>query len=542
MLSRYLNNFPDGYNPSTQQVNIIKKIEHAFNKGHKFVICSAPTGSGKSFISKTLANVSNESTDTFKELINSYDAFKMDNVGNYTNEPECLDEPASGAFALTITKSLQDQYYELFDDSIVMKGKSNYTSTLNPDIDVEMETSVMPRKVLDEHRKTHKCNYHNARNRGLVDKFGVLNYKMFLALPGHVKRKNFIICDEASELEDEIVKQYSVFIDPDRLKLLGVSVPSLYSEKQDAIYKWICSCILEVSEYINTLTNKSNNKNIQLSNSENIKLSYLKNLHRSLNLITETWEECEYVVQRDGKTARVMPLKVDVLSKYIFKYADNVLLMSATIIDHKHFAKSLGIKEYEYVESDSTFDPQKAPIYINTKQKINHYNLKKTLPKIVKQIEEICKQHEFEKGIIHTHTGFIASYLQNNLKSRRFLCRDKETRNEELLRQHSNSKEPTVLVSPSLGLGIDLKDDLARFQIVIKAPYLPLGDNRIKKLFELDKAWYSNKMLSNVVQQCGRGIRSKQDHCKTYILDAGVYEAIIRNKNKLPKYFIERFV
>ena len=28
MLSRYLNKFPDGYNPSTQQVNIIKKIEH----------------------------------------------------------------------------------------------------------------------------------------------------------------------------------------------------------------------------------------------------------------------------------------------------------------------------------------------------------------------------------------------------------------------------------------------------------------------------------------------------------------------------------
>jgi len=290
------------------------------------------------------------------------------------------------------------------------------------------------------------------------------------------------------------------------------------------------------------LTNKSNNKNIQLSNSENIKLSYLKNLHRSLNLITETWEECEYVVQRDGKTVRVMPLKVDVLSKYIFKYADKVLLMSATIIDHKHFAKSLGIKQYEYVESDSTFDPLKAPIYINTKQKINHYNLKKTLPNIVKQIQEICKQHEFEKGIIHTHTGFIASYLQNNLKSKRFLCRDKETRNEELLRQHSKSKDPTVLVSPSLGLGIDLKDDLARFQIVIKAPYLPLGDNRIKRLFELDKDWYSNKMLSNVVQQCGRGIRSKQDHCKTYILDAGVYEAIIRNKNKLPKYFIERFV
>ena len=542
MLSKYLNKFPNRYNPSKQQIHLIKKIEYAFNKGHKFVICSAPTGSGKSFISKTLANVSNEPTDNFRDLITSYAAFKMDSVGNYVNEFECMDEPPSGAFALTITKSLQDQYLKLFDDSAIMKGKSNYTSTLDPNIDVEMETSVMPKKVLDEHRLANKCPYHNARNTGLLEKFGVLNYKMFLSLPNHVKRKNFIICDEASELEDEIVKQYSVFVDPDRLKLLGVKVPNLYSVKQEALHKWVCSCMVLISEYVNTLTNRSTNKQIKLSPSDNIKLSYLKNLHRSLNLIDETWEECEYVVQREGKTVKVTPLKVDVLSKYIFKHADNVLLMSATIIDHEHFAKSLGIKQYEYVESDSTFDASKAPIYIKTKQKINHYNLKKILPNIVKQIKDICAEHEFEKGIIHTHTGFIASYLQSNLDSKRFLYRDQQTRNEEILEQHSKSKNPTVLVSPSLGLGIDLRDDLARFQIIIKAPYLPLGDNRIKKLFEQDKKWYTNKMLSNVVQQCGRGIRSKQDYCTTYILDSGISDAIIRSRKHLPKYFLERFM
>jgi len=541
VISKLLQKFPEGYDPNPSQVKLLKNIDDAFDNGHKFVICNAPTGSGKSFVSKTLGNASDSSSKEFRDIVTSYLAYKRSSNG-YSYAEDCDNERAFGTTALTITKALQDQYKELFDDVEVLKGKSNYQCAIDDRYPVDIAPCLHAPSLKRQCWAECKCPYYEQRNKTLVSKFNTLNYNMFFALPDHLKKRQFLICDEASELEDQIVKQYSVFIDPDRLKLLGVSVPSLYSEKQDAIYKWICSCILEVSEYINTLTNKSNNKNIQLSNSENIKLSYLKNLHRSLNLITETWEECEYVVQRDGKTARVMPLKVDVLSKYIFKYADNVLLMSATIIDHKHFAKSLGIKEYEYVESDSTFDPEKAPIYINTKQKINHYNLKKTLPKIVKQIEEICNQHEFEKGIIHTHTGFIASYLQNNLKSRRFLYRDKETRNEEILRQHSKSKNPTVLVSPSLGLGIDLKDDLARFQIIIKAPYLPLGDKRIKKLFELDKQWYSNKMLSNVVQQCGRGIRSKQDHCKTYILDAGVYEAIIRNKNKLPKYFIERFV
>ena len=61
-------------------------------------------------------------------------------------------------------------------------------------------------------------------------------------------------------------------------------------------------------------------------------------------------------------------------------------------------------------------------------------------------------------------------------------------------------------------------------------------------MFELDKQWYSNKMLSNVVQQCGRGIRSQEDHCKTYILDASIFQAILRNKESLPKYFLDRFV
>ena len=90
--------------------------------------------------------------------------------------------------------------------------------------------------------------------------------------------------------------------------------------------------------------------------------------------------------------------------------------------------------------------------------------------------------------------------------------------------------------------GVDLKDDLARFQIIVKAAFLPLGDNRIKRLFDEDKDWYTNQMLINLVQACGRGVRSKDDHCVTYILDGNIYQAVITNKDKLPKHFIDRFI
>ena len=58
--------------------------------------------------------------------------------------------------------------------------------------------------------------------------------------------------------------------------------------------------------------------------------------------------------------------------------------------------------------------------------------------------------------------------------------------------------------------GVDLKDDLARFQIIVKAPYLPTKDKRIEKLMKDDFNWYSNKMLCSLIQSCGRGVTIKK--------------------------------
>ena len=90
--------------------------------------------------------------------------------------------------------------------------------------------------------------------------------------------------------------------------------------------------------------------------------------------------------------------------------------------------------------------------------------------------------------------------------------------------------------------GVDLKDDLARFQIIVKAPYLPTKDKRVEKLMKDDFNWYGNKMLCSLIQSCGRGVRSDKDHCTTYILDSAIVESIVNNRHKLPKYFLDRFL
>lgn len=541
MFSRYLNHFPKEYCPSTQQVKLLKSIEKAFNKGKRFVIACAPTGSGKSLIGKTLSGVCNKPSDTFINQIKTYSAYKQDHAGNYINEAECLAQPPFGAFVLTITKSLQDQYLKLFNDTHILKGKSNYICDVDNNFDVETAPCLFASKLKDDCWEKNRCPYYNARNESLISQFSVLNYKMFLSLPRHIKRKNILICDEASELEDELVNRFSAEIVYDRLKHYHITHKILTTESYSEVRNWIYDLVFNLTETANTLTNKASKKKNNLSQPERIKLLYLKNLISSLTTIDSLWKDCEFIIDRDSKRVTFTPLKVDKLSKFIFDYGDNILLMSATIVDHKNFARTLGIKDYEYVEAESDFPADRSPIYVTSQNKLNYKNIKVLLPKLADQIKQIVEAHKDQKGVIHTHTQEITNNLEEKLKgNKRFLFRNDISTNEEILKEHINTTEPTILVSPSLTYGIDLKDDLARFQIIVKLPYPPLSVKRIKKLFDIDKNWYQNKMLNNFIQACGRATRSKNDFSSTYVLDGNIVNVIKQSKEKLPGHFIDR--
>ena len=544
-----LQHFPESYTPNTAQVKLLASIDQAFEDGYKFVVCCAPTGSGKSFISKTISNSSKEPCKEFVELITSYNAFKHSHGGGYASADECSDTPSFGAFALTITKTLQDQYKEMFDDISVLKGKSNYQCAIDDSYNVEMAPCTLLKSIKEDCWSKNKCPYYNARNQALISSFATLNYNMFFSLPSHVKKREYLVCDEASELEDQLVKQFTCTVNFDTLKKSEINIPPFDSSNYSKALKWVSLMSVRVSERIDEV------KDIITKGSKGIKtlsknfidarkaeMLVLRALQTKLAILEETWSFCEYIFETDFKSVTFVPLKVDKLSRFLFNFGEKVVLMSATIIDHKNYCKSLGIDHYKYIEVDSSFDAKNAPIYVNTKVKLCYSNLNQNLPKIKKQIMEICEFHKNEKGLIHTHTNIITNYLNKNINEKRFLFREPGVNNEDILQHHYESSDPTVLVSPSMGYGVDLKDDLARFQIIIKAPYLPMNDKRIEKLMKLDASWYTNKMLGTLIQSCGRAVRSKLDYCATYILDGAIIDSVIKNKNKLPKYFLDRFV
>lgn len=533
--------FPQGFTATASQQTALDQLTDAFAK-HKFVICCAPTGSGKSFLARSIANSSKKPQQRQVDLINSYAAYEMEN-GSFTYHEEFMSMPKHGGAVLTITKALQDQYERLFADGSILKGKSNYVCQVDQNFAVDAAPCLFLEKLKRDCWATNKCTYYTKRNESIINNFSVFNYTMFLCLPDHLKQREYLICDEAAELEDEIVKNFSVDI---RTKVLSNLLPdfnrSIDVENLSNVKSYLNEMCPLLYDKIQELEKKVSKKSKAPSAGDVAKLTNAKSLHGQVSTALEHWSECEYVAEKTKTGIAISPLKVDNLSQYLFNCADKVLLMSATIIDPNTFAKTLGITDYAYVEMPSTFDASKAPIVVSSKYRMNRANWEKLMPTFKSIIEQICNKHKNDKGIIHTHNMDITNYMKQNLKGDRFLVREQGVDNQEILTQHINASSNTVLVSPSMTHGVDLKDDLARFQIIVKAPYLPLNSKRIKKLFDQNSQWYVNRMLTTVIQAAGRGIRSKDDHCITYILDGNIVQSILDNADKLPKYFLKRFI
>ena len=76
-----LKNFPKGYKPTSSQQYAIPNILEGF-RDCKFVVVQGPTGCGKSFIAKTVANGLKKLPSRLSTLVTDYRAFEITRINN----------------------------------------------------------------------------------------------------------------------------------------------------------------------------------------------------------------------------------------------------------------------------------------------------------------------------------------------------------------------------------------------------------------------------------------------------------------------------
>jgi Rad3-related DNA helicase len=263
-------------------------------------------------------------------------------------------------------------------------------------------------------------------------------------------------------------------------------------------------------------------------------------------------EKWIYEMKKDLRSkhnvVHVSPLDVSgIFKQFIAPLADKFFMMSATITDVDSYCRTIGIpkEEMAFIDLDSPFDPKKSPIYpmMSCDTKYDALKNPANLDKIASSVGFFCNRHKNEKGIVHAGNMTITRAIKEKLGGDdRFLFRLDDVVNQMIYKQHLESPEPTVLVSSSMTEGVSLDDDLGRFQVIVKMPFLSLGDKRVATKSRIDPDWYESQMWSAVLQASGRATRSDTDSSVTYILDNAWGWRFGRAKKRgwLPQSFINR--
>jgi ATP-dependent DNA helicase DinG len=516
-----------------QQKSAIDKILSEFKNGKKYAIVECGTGVGKSAIGLTVARTINNSSE--------YE-------GIYTN----------GSYFLTTQKILQDQYEKDFSkfDLVSLYSSSNYMCKIDKkqtckDIQTSLRNSNINKKF---DKCKYDCCYKNAKKDFIEKDLGITNFSYFLTeknYSGKLPHKKILVIDEAHNLENEL----SRFIE--------ISISSYFSEKilnkkipdeintQFKMFKWIKDVYLKSLnskiDFMKSqlqklgLTGKKIEEFKKISNNYDMLLSHSKKILEFITIYDkENWVfDIEQTESKKYKKFVFKPIDVSHYSKqYLLDFADYIIFMSATIISHEGFMETIGLDSEKTIsiKESSPFDPKNSPVIYSPAGKMSAKSIDKTLPVMVDMVKAILNNHKDKKGIIHTHNTRIAKHICNTVRDSRLILAYGENRNKNL-EKHIKSKKPTVLISPSMSEGVDLKGNLSDFQIICKVPFPYLGDKVTRKKMNKWSWWYNTQTVRTIIQSLGRSIRSENDKAVTYILD-GDWERI---KSNCRDYFPENF-
>lgn len=523
-------------NPREIQIEVIDKVLNEFKDGKKYAVIECGTGVGKSAIGFTIANFINNSSQYPSDMSN-------------------------GSYFLTTQKVLQDQYEKDFSKKgmISLYSSSNYTCSVDKnasckDILTGLRANSVPKKY---DCCNYKCIYKNKKKLFENESLGITNFSYFLTEKNYSKKlpnKKVLIIDEAHNLESELTRFIEISVSEYFAeKILKLKIPSDINTQFKA-FKWIKETyypeVKKKTEFISSQLEKFGLNSNKLDEFKKITSRYemLTGHKQKIEQFIHIYEKDNWVFDIESTNEKYSkfvfkPIDISHYAKdYLLNFADYVIFMSATIVSHEGFSISLGLpgEETVFIKKGSPFDPKNKPVIYCPAGSMSYKNIDNTLPQMTKMIKAIMDNHKNQKGIIHTHSNKIAYYLKNNIKSSRLLVATGDNR-EEMLNKHLNSKSPTILISPSMTEGVDLKGNLSEFQILCKIPYPFLGDKVTKKKMSKWDWWYNTQTVRTIIQSLGRSIRNEFDIAVTYILDEDWRIIKSKSKDYFPSDFFDNY-
>jgi hypothetical protein len=215
-----------------------------------------------------------------------------------------------------------------------------------------------------------------------------------------------------------------------------------------------------------------------------------------------------------------------------------IILMSATIDKIDVDAMGLGDRRILTIDVPSPIPAKNRPVYIVGGESLSRDNLEENLPSAAAYIQTCLEQYP-EKGFIHCSYG-MAGKLSEILDEPRLMFHTKENKKDVYKSfLQSDPKDGMVMVGSGLHEGIDLKGDIARWQVMLQCPWPSLADAGHKWLAEREQDYYLWACTREVLQASGRVCRGVGDKGMTllYASEFRRWYDMAKTAGQIPDWF-----
>lgn len=505
------------------QKKALADIRSAFETGNDVVLVRAPTGSGKSLLARAIC-------------------------GTARGVEEAEPKQATGAYyTIPQVSQLDDVATEsLLDDLQIIRGKGNYTCILPTEETTPVNRAPCVRERGYDCSVKHRCPYFSDRaiasNRAIAAM--TLAYFMQTAGSDVFRKRDICVIDEAHGLAEWAEMYATIELAPRTVPMWDeLDVPEIASLDRAARYADSLSqtCARRKEDLL---------AREELTPDEAGERDRLQELISELDWFVKDYRDPESpttwaIDQNAERSIAIKPMNPErYLSHTVWDRANSFALLSATILNKEAFCRGVGLDpdRVALVDVSHTFPVENRPLYDVTQGRMTYEKREKTIPKIARVLVRIMAEHEDEKGIVHAHSYAIQNRLADLLSDfgvgDRVRTHDREDR-DAALEGWKESKKADVFLSVKMEEALDLEGELARWQVICKAPYLNTSDSRVAHRLERGQwSWYHRAALQTVIQACGRVVRSPEDYGTTYLADSSLLDLFERTRGDMPPWFI----
>ncbi|MBS1268674.1 MAG: hypothetical protein MAG458_01406 [Nitrosopumilus sp.] len=412
------------------------------------------------------------------------------------------------------------------------------------------------KKVEDKTHDSNSCHYYLQKYDALVSPHSLWNYHAFFQIMKFNKKlfedyldRKVSVFDEAHKIEDQIIQFVGFDIFAGQVAECNLNTEKYNFTDLDSMIKLTDDIAYSYAKQIKDIKESTafqNNPDFELIT--RLERRYDRAAQAKIDISTD---KDNFVVNDPIKdlngsfrTISVKPIDISKFAETFFE-TEYQIFMSATI-DKQSFCENMGFEKDDVAFVDtpkSPFPIKNRSVDLLNIKRLSYGSTEDDELEVIRTIDRILDEHSEQRGLILTSSiprcQKILRYLSPKNTKRIRICHSKNKdgkTQDEVITEHAS--DPTgVLLSSSLWEGVDLKDDLSRFQIIAKVPYPNYKEKRTKAKMDKFPLWYTSQTLTKLLQGFGRSIRSEDDWARTYVLDTAVNNVFFKAQQMIPKAY-----